>query len=262
MHIPFYFLGLRFWNDETDLLLQEMDSNGGMLAVPSAPSLAQASTDPLLQKAYQQADWSVMDGGYVALIVRAFGKAVKRISGLQLVQKITAKAGESPIPLRDREILWVIPSEEEGSRIGSFLESQGFEPGKQHYYLAPFYKTDEDFNDGILKERIGEIRPDWIILCLGGGRQEKVGYFIRSTAATDPAGSGRRNGPVILCTGAAIAFLTGGQANIPTWADRLYLGWFLRICQKPGAFLPRYVKAAWQFPLAMWRQRGNWFKQA
>lgn len=256
---PLYFLGLRFWNDETDALLREMDSAGGMLAVPSAPSLAQAAEDPLLQAAYQKSDWCVMDGGYVALIVRLLGKSVRRISGLQLIEKITAPADESPIPLRERTLLWVVPSQEEEERIRKFLETQSFDGAKQAYYLAPFYRKDEDFNDGDLISKVGILKPDWIILCLGGGRQEKLGYFLKASRSQE--NDARPNGPVILCTGAAIAFFTGGQAKIPTWADRMYLGWLMRIIEKPGAFLPRYVKAGWHFPLALWRQRGTWFER-
>lgn len=254
---PLYFMGLRFWNGETDALLREMDQKGGMLAVPSAPSLAQAAEDPLLQTAYRESEWCVMDGGYVALVVRLLGRSVRRISGLQLIEKITAASGDSPIPLRERSILWVVPSRDEEERIGKFLSEQSFDSLKQSYYLAPFYRRDEDFNDRELVAQVQSSKPDWIILCLGGGRQEKLGYFLKKgrTQVDDK----RPDGPVILCTGAAIAFFTGGQARIPTWADRMYLGWLFRVIEKPGAFLPRYVKAGWHFPLALWRQRGTWF---
>ncbi|MDB6078982.1 MAG: glycosyltransferase [Akkermansiaceae bacterium] len=256
----FHFLGVRFWNAPTDQLLAEIDQKGGMLAVPSAPSLAQMSEDPLLKTAYQQSHWSVMDGGYVALVLRAMGRNCRRISGLQLVQKITANAGEGPLPMQERKILWVVPTPEEEQRIDVYLKTKGFSPERQTYYRAPFYQKDEDFNDSALTALCGEVQPDWIVLCLGGGRQEKVAYFLTqnlsSFQADAPVGSRR---PAILCTGAAIAFLTGGQANIPTWADRLYLGWFLRIAKDPGAFIPRYFKAAWHFPLALWKLRGTWF---
>lgn len=253
MSPPLYFLGLRFWNDETDKLLREMDRNGGMLAVPSAPSLAQAAEDPLLMKAYQTSDWSVVDGGYVALILRMFGKSVRRISGLQLIEKMTASAAVSPIPLRERKVLWVIPSLAEGERIRKFLGKVDFEKDRQHFYLAPFYKSDEEFDDRQLIAAVREMDPDWIILCLGGGRQEKLGYYLREATLM------ANQRPVILCTGAAIAFFTGGQAKIPKWVDRMYLGWLMRMMEKPQDFVPRYVKAAWHFPVSLWRVRGTWF---
>ena len=69
----------------------------------------------------------------------------------------------------------------------------------------------------------------------------------------------RPNGPVILCTGGAISFLSGGQANIPTWADRMYLGWLLRVIQSPRTFLPRYWNAAYEFPKLLWEERTRLF---
>jgi len=257
-----YFLGVRFWNGKSDDLIREIDQTGGLLAVPSAPSLAQMSEDDLLEKAYQSADWSVMDGGYVALILRLFGKTVQRISGLQLIEKLVAAPEDSPLPFRERRVLWVVPTEAEKNRIETYLECGGFDAALQDYYLAPFYRSDDEFRDEVLISKVKGTEPDWIVLCLGGGRQEKLGYFLRTSNIERPTSNiegKRKNGPVILCTGAAIAFFTGGQAKIPTWADRLYLGWFLRILESPGTFIPRYFKAAWHFPVALWRYRGMWF---
>jgi len=49
--------------------------------------------------------------------------------------------------------------------------------------------------------------------------------------------------PSIVCSGAAIAFLTGQQAKIPSIFDKLYLGWLIRIIFNPFIFIPRYIKA-------------------
>ena len=73
------FLGISFWNGSTEALLTEADRVGGLFTVPSAPSLAQMQTDPLLAASYRGSDFAVVDGGYVALILR-FGLG-KRSSG-------------------------------------------------------------------------------------------------------------------------------------------------------------------------------------
>ena len=49
--------------------------------------------------------------------------------------------------------------------------------------------------------------------------------------------------PAIVCTGAAIALLSGAETVIPRWADATYLGWLLRIFGDPQRFLPRYLRA-------------------
>ncbi len=75
-------------------------------------------------------------------------------------------------------------------------------------------------------------RPAVIFVNVGGGVQEQLGWFLRRSLSYRPA---------ILCTGAAIAFLTGGQADIPPWADRFYLGWLLRVLENPARFGRRYL---------------------
>ncbi len=77
-------------------------------------------------------------------------------------------------------------------------------------------------------------KPAYVIVNIGGGVQERLGYHLKMNLAHRPA---------IVCTGAAIAFITGVQANIPPWADRNMLGWLFRCFQAPRKFIPRYWKA-------------------
>ncbi|MBK1882849.1 WecB/TagA/CpsF family glycosyltransferase [Luteolibacter pohnpeiensis] len=272
------FLGIRFWNSSTDKLLESADSEGGLFTVPSAPSLAQMRHDPHLMESYQASDFAVGDGGYVALVLRlCFGRNLPRISGLQILQRLVGEKKQRAIPFHDRNILWVVPTPAEKERIDYYLEDQGFPRHTRHWYQAPFYKNAEDFNDEALAAKVQEVKPDWIILCIAGGKQEKLGLFLRKGFSMEhgagseenpdalpsqlqPPSSPRPNGPVILCTGGAIAFLTGGQANIPTWADRMYLGWLFRVFQSPKTFLPRYWNAGYEFPMLLWDKRKNLFQ--
>jgi N-acetylglucosaminyldiphosphoundecaprenol N-acetyl-beta-D-mannosaminyltransferase len=253
------FLGVGFWTGDVNELLLDADQHGGLFTVPSAPSLAEMRRDPMLMRAYRRSDWAVVDGGYVALILRfVFRRSVPRISGLQILQKLLGAGAERVIPIEKRKLLWVMPNEDEAGRVGSLAEELGLCAEMQRTYLAPFYAEDEEYQDQRLLELVREFRPDWIILGIGGGRQEKLGLCVREMLAKDSCGEGFSS-PVILCTGGAIAFLTGGQVRIPKWADRLYLGWLLRICHDPKRFLGRYVTAAWSFPLALWQHRVGLF---
>lgn len=266
------FLGIQFWNSTTEKLLGAVDAEGGLFTVPSAPSLAQMRRDPALMTAYQASDWAVVDGGYVALVLRlCFGRNLPRISGLQILQRLIGVKTSRAIPFHERRVLWVVPSADEKDRIDYYLENEGFRKDLRFWYEAPYYRHDADFQDEALAARVKEVQPDWIILCIAGGKQEKLGLFLREGAGepTQPSNSShqsvqgncRKNGPVILCTGGAIAFLTGSQANIPTWADRLYLGWFFRICQSPQTFLPRYWNAGYEFPRLLWERRASLFAE-
>jgi N-acetylglucosaminyldiphosphoundecaprenol N-acetyl-beta-D-mannosaminyltransferase len=259
------FLGIQFWNSTAEKLLGMVDVEGGLLTVPSAPSLAQMRRDPALMTAYQASDWAVVDGGYVALVLRfCFGRNLPRISGLQILQRLVGAKRARAIPFEERRVLWVVPSAVEKERIDYYLENEGFERNLRFWYEAPFYRSDADFCDEALLALVKEVQPDWIILCIAGGKQEKLGLFLRGNVPLAAASEGResrKNGPAILCTGGAIAFLTGSQVNIPTWADRIYVGWFFRICQSPRVFFPRYWNAGYEFPRLLWEQRGSLFSE-
>lgn len=245
--------GIRFWNRPCEALLQEMDAHGGVLTVPSAPSLGQAGDDTVLMDAYRSGDWSVVDGGYAALVFRGLGVMVRRISGLQIIEKTFARNDDHAVPMHQRRILWVMPSEDEQVRTQNLLQSKGFKSELQHFYQAPFYKSDEEFKDEELIRQAREFAPEWIVICLGGGRQEKLAYHLRRADWDASVLAKRFRGPAILCTGAAIAFFTGGQVGIPRWADRLYLGWAFRTFKDPRTCVPRYLRALWHFPRLVFR---------
>ena len=48
---------------------------------------------------------------------------------------------------------------------------------------------------------------------------------------------------IIICTGAAISFLTKVQAPINVFYDKLYLGWLIRFIHKPKSFFPRIIQS-------------------
>ena len=251
-----HFLGIPFWDGKAAELLQQADETGGSLTVPSAPSLAQAHKDPALLRAYQESTYAVVDGGYIALILRfVVGRPIRRISGLQLIERLFID-DKKAIDSKARKILWVVPNEEEQSRIEKLLSTLGFDSEKQRFYAAPFYRNDAEFQDHSLAEEIDRFEANWVILCIGGGRQEKLAYWLSGKHALC------KRSPAVLCTGAAIAFFTGGQASIPKWADRLYLGWLFRIVENPKLYFPRYWAAFYSLPIMLWSRRKELSGQA
>ena len=99
-------------------------------------------------------------------------------------------------------------------------------------YLAPIYGPSVE--DPALLALIEARRPRHVIIGFGAGAQEKLGWYLREHASYRPA---------IHCIGGALGFVTGEQVAIPNWADRWYLGWFLRFLSQPRAFLPRLWQA-------------------
>ena len=74
-----------------------------------------------------------------------------------------------------------------------------------------------------------------MIINVGGGIQEPLGYFIKKYL--------RKKDTSIICTGAAISFLTKVQAPINVFYDKFYLGWLIRLIHKPKSYFPRIIQS-------------------
>jgi UDP-N-acetyl-D-mannosaminuronic acid transferase (WecB/TagA/CpsF family) len=101
--------------------------------------------------------------------------------------------------------------------------------------------------DPALVALLDRLRPQHVILTLGGGTQEQLGLYLKRQLNYRAS---------IHCIGAAIAFLSGDQVAIPHWADALYLGWLFRSISEPKRYIPRYWDGRKLFNL-MRRYRGR-----
>jgi UDP-N-acetyl-D-mannosaminuronic acid transferase (WecB/TagA/CpsF family) len=109
---------------------------------------------------------------------------------------------------------------------------------KECVYVAPRYR--DPVEDEALIAMLERLRPQHVIVTIGGGRQERLGLYLKERLTYRPA---------IHCVGAAIAFLSGDQVRIPMWADRFYLGWLFRAISEPRMYVPRYWAARKLFAL-------------
>ncbi|HSI09296.1 MAG TPA: WecB/TagA/CpsF family glycosyltransferase [Rariglobus sp.] len=205
--------------------------SSGLIVAPSAPGLA---VDLVKSSSYREAlttaDLVLTDSGFMVLLWRFFaGEKLPRHSGLKFLRAIL----DRPELKQPGSVFWVMPSAEEDTRNRAWLTSQGFPVTADDVYLAPHYAPGP-INDDELVRRIDTRRPRVVMLAIGGGVQERVGLMLRARLGCRPS---------ILCLGAAIAFLTGGQASIPPWADKLILGWLLRLLSNPRKFWRRYWDA-------------------
>lgn len=216
----------------TDLALA-----GGLVVAPSGPGLAvDLVKSPSYREALTTADLAITDSGWMVLLWRWItGERLPRHSGLKLMRAVLAR----PELKKPGAVFWVMPSPEESARNLAWLRENGFPVTEDDVYLAPHYKAGP-IRDEALFSRLRDRRPTLVMLAIGGGVQERLGLALRAELAYRPG---------ILCLGAAIAFLTGGQANIPPWADRLMLGWLLRLASSPRKFWRRYWDALRLAPL-------------
>ena len=216
-------LGVRFYISDLEGLLELVDG-GGLIVVPSAPVMTRLVEDPAHREAVEGADFAITDSSYmVALWLLRTGERTQRISGLRLLRGLLARGG-----YRGKgEAFWVMPSAADSEANLAWLRGQGFDVSAEDTYVAPIYPKMGPISDDELLRRILAHRPRLVVLAIGGGVQERLGWYLRNHL-------GYR--PTILCIGGAIAFLTGQQTRIPAWADRLSLGWFLRYLSAPRAF--------------------------
>ena len=209
----------------------DLAMSGGLILAPSAPGLSDLSVDPDYREALRLADLNLPDSGLAILLMRLLGMgSLPRTSGLGFIEALLEHS-EVKVP---GSTFWVMPSREAMVLNLCWLNDQGIPVTESECYLAPKYPARGPLTDRDLVGRIEAARPRFVILCIGGGPQERLGLFLKQSLSYCPA---------ICCIGAAIGFLTGDQVKIPRWADRMCLGWLLRTLSDPYRFAPRYWKA-------------------
>jgi N-acetylglucosaminyldiphosphoundecaprenol N-acetyl-beta-D-mannosaminyltransferase len=222
-------LGIRFYVGDLPGLL-DLCAAGRFVVVPAAPALADLPYDSAYRQALEQSDFAITDSGFMVLLWKALtGQTLTRISGLKLLRGLLARE-----ELRQSgSTFWIMPSSREAEVNLAWLNQQGIPVTPRNCFIAPLYPKGP-LSDPDLLRTLEALRPPYIIINLGGGVQERLGFYLEKNLSYRPS---------IICVGAAIAFLTGLQANIPVWADTWMLGWLFRCLQAPTKFIPRYWKA-------------------
>lgn len=219
-------LGIQFFKGKVEEVFTFLKKNGGLLTVPAAPALVTINKDKEYYDALLESDIVIPDSGYMILIWNTFfKKKINKISGLEFINYFMQNINE----FRDETFFLVNPSDADGKINKDFLSNKGLKIEEKNIYTAPFYK--DNVNDIKLLKFIEEQKPKWVFINIGGGTQEKLGLFLKQNLSYSPA---------ILCTGAALAFKTGRQVNMPSWVDYIYMGWLLRCISNPKVFVPRY----------------------
>ncbi len=224
-------LGVPIANLTIDQAVERVVADGGLVLAPSGPGLCNLERDPDYRDALLGSDVNLTDSGLVILVEALRSRRrLPRASGLGYIEALLARdelklAGST---------FWVMPSEAAKDRNLAWLRSQGFDVTDDDCYVAPMYPRRGRVEDPELATIVEARRPTHVVICVGGGPQEKLGLFLKRELPYTPG---------IHCLGAAISFMTGEQASIPVWADRAYLGWFIRCLHDPRTFVPRYLKA-------------------
>jgi exopolysaccharide biosynthesis WecB/TagA/CpsF family protein len=235
-------LGIYFFNGDVHEALALMDRRGGFLIAPSGTCFARLREDEIYRRAVLAADLAIADSGLMVLLWRLLRREkIGRISGLKYLKHLLRKLkGE-----RAGEIFWVLPTERARQKLFEWSRRESFPIVSKNCHVAPRYGL--EIEDRNLLSLLEQNRPSHVIIAIGSGAQEKLGYYLRENLSYRPA---------IHCTGAALGFVTGEQIRIPDWADRLYLGWLLRLMTQPPQLGPRLVRGL-ELPWLIWKYGEN-----
>jgi UDP-N-acetyl-D-mannosaminuronic acid transferase (WecB/TagA/CpsF family) len=228
-------LGIRFFAGPADEAVR-LGLQGGLVVVPSAPVLVTMVDDAQTREALLHSALALTDSGLMVLLWNWMrGDRVRRVSGLEYLHLMLKK----PELAEPGATFWIMPNEQAMNRCLAWLTRQGYQVQSDSFYLAPFYGQGA-LRDEKLLDTIERLRPRQIFTAVGGGVQERLGYYLQENLSYRPG---------IHCIGAAIGFLTGDQVHIPLWADAWRIGWLFRVLAAPHRFLPRYWKALRLIPL-------------
>jgi N-acetylglucosaminyldiphosphoundecaprenol N-acetyl-beta-D-mannosaminyltransferase len=165
----------------------------------------------------------------MVVLCRLFRReSIQRISGLKYLKHLlaTLKGGGTG------EVFWIVPTGRARQKLLDWSRREALPITGEDCYVAPCYGF--EVGDPSLVALIERRRPAQVIIAIGSGPQEKLGFYLCENLSYRPA---------IHCTGAALGFITGDQTSIPDWADRFYLAWFFRLLAQPRTFIPRLSRA-------------------
>ena len=229
-------LGIRFFIGTAQGAIDEISRQGGLVVVPAAPALKNLAHDQRYREALLGADFAIADSALMVLLWNLMQRnRISKLSGLKYLRALI----EQGLP-SDRSSFWVMPSAAAAECNAAWLRKNGVPVADENLYVAPTYG--EEIRDLGLIEQLERRQPGHIVLGIGGGTQERLGFYLRQNLTYRPA---------IHCVGAAIAFLSGDQVRIPVWADEMGLGWLWRSVSNPKRFLPRYWDARHLVPLML-----------
>jgi N-acetylglucosaminyldiphosphoundecaprenol N-acetyl-beta-D-mannosaminyltransferase len=231
-------LGIQFFNGGVDEAVQLMTQRGGYLIAPSGTCFARLREDEGYRHAVLAADLAIADSGLMVVLWRVFHReSLHRISGLKYLNHLLATLKEEGT----KEVFWILPNERARQRLLEWSQREALLITGEDCYIAPHYGFEVD--DQNLVSLIERRRPAQVIIGIGSGAQEKLGYYLRERLSYRPA---------LHCVGAALGFITGDQRAIPEWADRFYLGWLRRLFAQPRVFIPRLSRGL-ELPWLIWK---------
>tara|TARA_B100000902_G_C27047925_1_gene782635 strand:- start:131 stop:862 length:732 start_codon:yes stop_codon:yes gene_type:complete len=211
-------------------------AKNGLFVFPAGPALASIQKSKIYHNSLQKADFVFFDSGFFVLLLKVFKNiSVNKFSGYKFLSLFFNYLKKN----KKKSIFSIDPNLDFSKSNQLYLKSLGIK--KVNNYLAPKYEI-KNFSDKKLLKLLKKIKPDFIIINIGGGIQEVLGLYLKKKLKFKVT---------ILCTGGAISFFTGDQAPINNFIDKYFLGWLVRLFFNPIIFFKRYIFGLRLIPLVV-----------
>jgi N-acetylglucosaminyldiphosphoundecaprenol N-acetyl-beta-D-mannosaminyltransferase len=219
------FLGINFYEAEYQTIINKLEKSGGYMVIPAASALAMYYKKKLYQKSLLKSTLAIFDSSFFCLLLLIFKfKKIKKFSGYRFLKNFI-----SDLSMKNKKILLLECSDKEKKINLLYLKSKKFRFVKN--YVCPIYNPNsKQIRDKYLIKFVKSYRPKIIISNIGGLVQEPLALYIKNNVQYKCS---------IICSGAALSFITGSGAKITNLIDYLNLGWFSRIIFSPIIFIPR-----------------------
>ena len=226
MNSVIIFKKIKFYDYPFDYLLKRLNQ-GGYLVAPAASALTNIDHNLEYYESLIKSDIAILDSGFFCILLRVFkNKKVSKFSGYLFLKKFLDLKFK-----RKTKFFLIDPNKTEAFLNKNYLKKKNIMD--IYSYVAPTY-NDKNLKDVKLLQKIKKNKPKYILVNLGGEVQERLALYLKENLKFKTS---------IICTGAAIAFLTKRQAPINDFVDKYYLGWIFRIIFNPRKHFLRALKS-------------------
>ncbi|MDB9711583.1 WecB/TagA/CpsF family glycosyltransferase [Pelagibacteraceae bacterium] len=220
-----YFKGIKFYNFTPLYLIKKISKTGGYLVAPAASSLSTILDNRNYYNSIKSSNIAILDSGFFCILLRLLRKKkIKKLSGYLLLKTFL-----NTNFTKQKKILLINPNHIEAKKNLKLLKDSKYK--KFFSYVAPNYQLNSQIRDKKLINYIDKIKPKYILINIGGEKQEILAQYIYNHK--------KNSNLSILCLGAAIAFFTKSQAPINDLIDKFYLGWLIRFIYNPKLYYKR-----------------------
>jgi len=216
------FYGIKFYDLSFNKIFKILNL-GGYLVAPAASALVEIKKNKSYHQSLINSKCAIFDSGFFCILLRFFLiYKPSKFSGYLFLKKMLEFES-----IKKKKILLINSTDYQSEKNKELMYKKNFK--KIYFYTAPFYKDDK-IKDPKLINYINKYKPRYILINIGGLKQEPLAFFINKRIKLRTT---------ILCLGGAIDFLTGVQSPINKFIDGIYLGWLMRLTYNPRIFIVR-----------------------